>query len=69
VHPEGQAPGGDVGDPLLQVLEVLTHRRPAVDDQENLSERIVDLAPGAQRPVGCHRFQPQRGETQLPLLQ
>ena len=64
----GQAAGGDVGDHRLQVLELAAQRRPAVDHQEHVAERVVGdpaVGPRGRRYVG-HRVDALLGERAAP---
>ncbi|RAO58986.1 hypothetical protein PSN01_02811 [Micromonospora saelicesensis] len=70
VHTEAEAPVGQRGDGLLQLLVLLAQGVPPVHHQEHVAERVVgELAGGTTTAVARHRVDAVLGETSLPLVQ
>lgn len=70
VHPQGGTARGDVDDGVVGVLQVLAHRRPAVDQQEHVGEDAAGhRALGACSAQRRRRVQPEPAEEPLAFVE
>ena len=75
VHAVGQGAGGHRDDRRLELLELPAQHTPAVDDEEDVAERVVtdgtatDRPGGTHPPIRRHGVDPELAEAPLPVLQ